>query len=165
MKNPFRHFDMAEFKRRKQKVEAFARCVKMIESAWDPNWHPDTRREARTQLKLEVILMLTDIINHWDRSDGLDSEWLPIYDFIVLHDKAKQIAVEYLIDPDTLPSIPRYHDQMSNSDYVVLDQALDKIKDKEIKACLECARLYFSCRLAWKYPTAQEYIKILKKYY
>lgn len=47
----------------------FLNLIREIESAGDPSRHPDTRKEKKTEMKIEIIEMLVDIGIHGDRKD------------------------------------------------------------------------------------------------
>lgn len=47
----------------------FLNIIREIENAGDPSRHPDTRKEKKTEMKVEIIEMLVDIGMRGDRRD------------------------------------------------------------------------------------------------
>lgn len=121
----------------------FMNIIREIENAGDPSRHLDTRKEKKTEMKVEIIEMLVDIGMHGDRADWIDKHRLPLYELSEKSDQFKKELANYLITPDTIPHIGRY--PADDEDEVLLAR-LSK-SDDSWAISLSLARCWFYYRL------------------
>lgn len=122
----------------------FLNLIREIENAGDPSRHPDTRKEKKTEMKVEIIEMLVDIGMRGDRRDWLDRHRLPLYELSEKSDQFKKELANYLITPDTLPCVVRYPKD-DDQDLLLADIGE---KDYGIDCMIYVARKWFESSLS-----------------